>query len=150
MLKLRLLLFLFVASLRSLTMSAEHDALSTLHGCFNQICRFWPSSEGVQKRRKGCSKFEILKQVHFSWQPQFFVILKSDLARSKRLFILWDCRRFWDNFQWQVQGFACLAFIFPTLVTCFHWKIVPSNLFFVSAFVCDSAIQRFKSICPYW
>ena len=38
---------------------------------------------GVQNRRKGCSKFEVVKNVHFSWQAQYLVLLKSVLESSK-------------------------------------------------------------------
>ena len=38
---------------------------------------------GVQNRRKGCSKLEVVKNVHFSWQAQYLVLLKSVLERSK-------------------------------------------------------------------
>ena len=38
---------------------------------------------GVQNRRKGCSKLEVVKNRHFSWQAQYFVLLKSVLERSK-------------------------------------------------------------------
>ena len=38
---------------------------------------------GVQNRRKGCSKLEVVKNVHFSWQVQYFVLLKSVLESSK-------------------------------------------------------------------
>ena len=38
---------------------------------------------GVQNRRKGCSKLEVVKNRHFSWQAQYFVLLKSVLESSK-------------------------------------------------------------------
>ena len=38
---------------------------------------------GVQNRRKGCSKLEVVKNVHFSWQAQYLVLLKSVLESSK-------------------------------------------------------------------
>ena len=38
---------------------------------------------GVQNRRKGCSKLEVVKNVHFSWQVQYFVLLKSVFESSK-------------------------------------------------------------------
>ena len=38
---------------------------------------------GVQNRRKRCSKLEVVKNVHFSWQVQYFVLLKSVLETSK-------------------------------------------------------------------
>ena len=38
---------------------------------------------GVQNRRNGCSKFEVVKHVYFSWQVQYFVLLKSVLESSK-------------------------------------------------------------------
>ena len=39
--------------------------------------------KGVQNRRKGCSKLEVVKNRHFSWQAQYLVLLKSVLASSK-------------------------------------------------------------------
>ena len=38
---------------------------------------------GVQNRRKGCSKLEVVKNRHFSWQAQYLVLLKSVLESSK-------------------------------------------------------------------
>ena len=38
---------------------------------------------GVQNRRKGCSKLEVVKNVHFSWQAQYLVLLKSVLICSR-------------------------------------------------------------------
>ena len=38
---------------------------------------------GVQNRRKGCSKLEVAKNRHFSWQAQYLVLLKSVLESSK-------------------------------------------------------------------
>ena len=38
---------------------------------------------GVQNRRKGCSKLKVVKNVHFSWQLQYFVLLKSVLESLK-------------------------------------------------------------------
>ena len=38
---------------------------------------------GVQNRRKGCSKFEVVKNRHFPWQAQYLVLLKSVLESSK-------------------------------------------------------------------
>ena len=38
---------------------------------------------GVQNRRKDCSKLEVVKNHHFSWQAQYLVLLKSVLESSK-------------------------------------------------------------------
>ena len=38
---------------------------------------------GVQNRRKGCSKLEVVKNRHFPWQAQYLVLLKSLLESSK-------------------------------------------------------------------
>ena len=70
---------------------------------------------GVQNRRKGCSKLEVVKNVHFSWQAQYLVLLKSVLERSKCSFVKLSsnldrlCRH---HFAWQLQDFVCLGLIF--------------------------------------
>ena len=39
--------------------------------------------ERCENRRKGCSKLEVVKNRHFSWQAQYLVLLKSVLESSK-------------------------------------------------------------------
>ena len=71
----------------------------------------------VQDRRKGCSKVESVKNLHVSWQAQFFALLESVLESSKCPFCetltsfrvaVTGLRMPRTHFSWQAQ-YTCVA-----------------------------------------